>query len=98
MAIVLIVAEPGPLLVSVIVCAPLVVFTVWFAKPTETGERVSVGGTGVPVPLRLTDCGLPVALSVIVIEAERALAAEGVKVALIEQEPFAARVAGQLLV
>jgi len=44
----------------------------WFSqikdweKLTETGERVTVGTAATPVPLRLTDCGLPLPLSVIV--------------------------------
>ena len=45
----------GPLLVTVIACEPLVVFTVWFPKPTEDGARVTFGGGNVPVPARLTD-------------------------------------------
>src|SRR5713101_9555266 len=58
------------------------------------------GGTemmmSVPWPDRVTACGLPGALSEIVIAPARAPVAVGVKVTLIEQEALAARVAGQL--
>jgi hypothetical protein len=43
-----------------------------------------------PVPVRLTACGPPLALSVIVTEAVSALATEGVKLTLIVQFPPAA--------
>src|SRR5208283_4695634 len=72
----------GPLLVTEIVCAALAVFTVWFGKAMEDGRRVMIDGTGVPVPLMPTDGGLPAPLSVIVIAAERGLAAKGVNVTL----------------
>lgn len=45
----------------------------------EGGDRLVMVGTGfAPVPLRLTDCGLPGASSVTVIEAERFPNATGV--------------------
>jgi hypothetical protein len=93
-AIPLIVSGLGPLFVSVIARALLVVFTIWFGKLMDVGARVTVDGTIVPVPLRLTDCGLAAPLSVIVIAAERALAAAGVKVTLIVQKPFTGTVVG----
>jgi len=68
-----------------------VVFTVWFAKLMEDGKRVTVDGTSVPVPLRPTDSGL---LPVMVIAAERGLAAKGVNVTPIVQKPLTASVAG----
>jgi hypothetical protein len=49
-------------------------------------ERVTAGAaTAVPVPVRLTVCGLPVALSVIVTKPLRVPAVVGVKVTLIMQ-------------
>ena len=54
--------------------------------------------TDTPVPERLTDCGLPLALSLIVREAERFRAEEGVKLTLIVQEDPAATELPQLLV
>src|SRR5580704_8305353 len=65
------------------------------------GLRFKVGGGAVPVPLRLTDCGLPAPVSVMEMAAERDPAAAGVNVTLIWQVPFAAMVlglSGQLLV
>ena len=41
----------------------------------------------VPVPVRVTDCGLPGALSTILIDAVRLLVAVGVNVTLIVQVP-----------
>ena len=52
----------------------------------------------VPVPERLSDWGLPVALSVMARAAARLPAAEGVKVTLIVQEAPAATLDPQLLV
>jgi hypothetical protein len=52
----------------------------------------------VPVPVKVTDCGLPVALSAILIEAERLPLADGVNVTLIVQLPFAATELPQVLV
>ena len=63
-----------------------------------------LGGTSVtiapdfPVPLRLTDCGLPVALSVTDMFAERAPRAVGENVTAMLQLNPARRVLGQLLV
>ena len=51
-----------------------------------------------PVPVRLTVCGLPVALSVTVIVPGWLPAAVGVKVTLMEQLAPAATEAGQVLV
>jgi hypothetical protein len=50
------------------------------------------------MPVRTTDCGLPVALSVIVIPPVRVLGAVGLKVTVIVQERPAARLEPQLLV
>ena len=54
--------------------------------------------TETPVPERLTDCGLPLALSVIVREAERLRLADGVKVTLMVHEAPAATELPQSLV
>jgi hypothetical protein len=52
----------------------------------EAGDRlVSVGAGLMPVPVRVTDCGLPLALSVMLTEAVSAPMTEGVKVTLIVQ-------------
>ena len=48
-------------------------------------ERLTTGAGLVPVPERLTACGLPLALSVMLTEALRVPEAEGVKVTLIVQ-------------
>ena len=59
------------------------------------GDKVTAGAaTAAPVPERVIDCGLPVALSAMLIEPVCVPVAVGVKVTLIEQVPAAARVAG----
>ena len=50
------------------------------------------------MPVRLTECGLPAALSVIVIAPVRVPAAVGVKVTLMEQFALAAKVLLQVVV
>ena len=65
-------------------------------KATEVAERPTM--EVVPVPERLTDCGLPVALSVMLMEAERFPLADGVKVTSMEQLDPAATLEPQLLV
>jgi hypothetical protein len=70
------------LIVSVCAAAPAL---------AEDGDKlVSVGSGLLPVPVRLTLCGLPVALSVKVTAALRVPVAAGVKVTLIVQLPPAA--------
>lgn len=72
-----------PELVSFTVCAALVVPSVCEAKVRLVGERVTVGAvtTGVsPVPLKVTVCGEPVALSTTVIAPALIPVAVGVKV------------------
>jgi hypothetical protein len=56
-----IVSAPVPLLVSVTVCAELVVPTLWLLNVSEVGEGVAAG-TPTPVPLSDPDCVDPVAL------------------------------------
>ena len=65
MATLLIASAAVPPLVWVTVCAALVVPTVRETKVRLVGDRFAIGAT--PVPVRLTVCGLPVALSVTVI-------------------------------
>jgi hypothetical protein len=50
----------SPLLVRVTVCAALVVFTTWFAKVNDAGDRFATGP--MPVPLKLTPGRGPVVL------------------------------------
>ncbi len=72
-----------PVLVSVTDCAALVVPTAWLGNKRLAGERLTAGA--VPVPLRLTVCGLLLALSVMVRTPVRVPVAVGVKVTRIEQ-------------
>src|SRR5438132_160103 len=81
-----------PLLVSVTLCAGLVVPTRCSPNALLVAESVAVGGV-TPVPVSDTDCGLPAASSVMVTVAVRALAAVGVKVRLRTQLAPAASVA-----
>ena len=72
-----------PVLLRVTVCAELVISTGWLPKARLVGERLT--RAAVPVPERLTVCGLPLALSVMLTEAVRLPLAEGVNVTLIVQ-------------
>lgn len=58
-------------------CPELVVFNVWLLKVMDVGANPNV--TSVPVPVRLTVCGLPVPLEVMVKVPVRVPVAEGVK-------------------
>jgi hypothetical protein len=91
-AIVVIVNGPVPVLVRVKTWGTLVVPTCWFAKVSEAGDRPTAGA--VPVPLRFTACGLPVALSVTVSAPVRGPTAVGVNVTLIVQLEPAGSVVG----
>jgi hypothetical protein len=94
----LIFSAPLPVLVSVTACAALVVFNVWLANASPAMERVTAG-MPTPVPPRLMECGLPVAVSVRVTAAVRVPTAVGVNVTLIVQLPlFAATELPQVLV
>ncbi len=88
--------EAFPVLLSVTVCAELVVPRVWLLKVKLAGLTPAVGA--VPVPLRLTVCGLVVALSVMLKVAERLPGAVGVNVTLIVQVALAATELPQVLV
>ena len=87
-AILLIESAPVPVLLNVTTCAPLVVPTSCEAKLKLAGDKLAAGAT--PVPVRLTDCGLPVALSVIASDSFSAPVVVGVKVMLNVQLPPAA--------
>lgn len=85
-----------PELLSVMVCAVLVLLSSWAAKVRLVGERDAAGP--VPVPERLTLCGLPEASSVMVSVPVSAPPSVGVKLTLIVQEALAATLLPQLLV
>jgi len=65
-------------------------------KAKLVGAKLAAGA--IPVPARVTVCGLPVASSVTVIAPGWLPVAVGVKVTLMEQLAPAAREAGQVLV
>jgi hypothetical protein len=90
--------EP-PLLVRVTDCAPLVVPTFWLPKVRVVGDNVTAAAETVPpVPLSDTECGLPVAESVMVMAPVRVPVADGVKVTEMLQLAPALRLLGQLFV
>ena len=64
-----------PLFATLIACGELAVATGWFAKERAELEKVTAGA--IPVPVRLVLWGLLVALSVIVMEADRTPTAVG---------------------
>jgi hypothetical protein len=74
----------------------LLVPTFWLPKLMLGALKQTAGAT--PVPLKGTDCGLPVALSVTLTAPVREPLAVGVNVTLIVQLAFGARVLPQLLV
>ncbi len=86
----------SPLLVKVMVCDALVVFTIWFANVREVGEKLATGA--MPVPLKLTLGCAPVVLLFKISEPEREPRALGVKVTFTVQLAPAARDVPQLLV
>jgi hypothetical protein len=75
-----------PVFVIVMLCALLVAPRAWLAKVRIEGVRLTCPES--PVPVRATDCGLPLALSAILTEAVRLPELEGVNVTLIVQLPF----------
>jgi len=85
-----------PVLLKVTTCEELVVSTATLPKDRLEGEKLVAAA--VPVPLRLTLCGLPDALSVRVTEAVKAPAAAGLKVTLIVQLAPEATLDPQVLV
>jgi hypothetical protein len=81
-----------PLVAPVLIVVP----TNWLPKGKAVAERLMAGPKGVPVPVRLTDCGLSPALSMTTREPTRVPVAVGVNVTLIEQDALAARLEGQV--
>src|SRR5947208_940000 len=82
----LMVSGSFPLFVSVTLCAALVVETCRLANARLVGLSVTAGAGGsVPVPLKTTLCGLPLALSVMFRLAVRLPVAVGVKLTLMVQ-------------
>src|SRR5437879_590249 len=78
-----------PLLVNVTTLATLVVPTGWLPKSKLVLDRLRAGPEGVPVPIKLITCGLPPALSVMMIVPARVPMAVGAKLILIVQlAPF----------
>lgn len=73
-----------PVFVIVSVIAALVVLGVWFAKVSNDADKLMVDST--PAPVKVTDCGLPGALSAMDIVAVRLPEAEGVNLTPMEQE------------
>ena len=68
----------------------------WLPKARLVGERLT--RAAVPVPVRLTVCGLPLALSVMLSEAVRLPVAAGVNVTLMVHLALAATELPQVLV
>jgi hypothetical protein len=97
-AMLVMVSTALPVFVSVEVCCALVVRTCRDANVSDAGDTVAVVVTVVPVPLRPTVWGLPLALLAMVTAALRAPAAAGRNVTLMVQEAPAARVAPQVVV
>jgi len=85
-----------PVLLRVTLCAALVVPTFWLLNVRLVGETLIV--TVAPVPVRLTICGLPAALSEMLTNAVRVPVAVGVNVTLIVQLPPAASELPQVLI
>lgn len=94
-AMLVMVSAALPVLVSVTDCGALVVPVGWLTKVKLAGAKDTTGaGTDAPVPLREIACGLPAALSPMVIEPVWVLRAVGVNETLMVQVPAGARVAG----
>ena len=75
-----------PVLVTVMVCAEVVVPVVWLPKFRLTLDKPIAGATAlVPVPNKRITCGLPVALSTMTTEPRSTPVALGVKVTLMVQ-------------
>jgi hypothetical protein len=85
-----------PVLFRVKLCAALVVPTVWLPNTRLVAVMPAIGL--LPVPARLTVCGLPPALSAMLTEAVRFPMPPGVNATLIVQLAFAATEPGHVLV
>jgi len=79
-----------------ITCALLVVLMVWLPNATVVGVRTACGVPAIPVPVRVTVCGLEPSLSVRMRVPVWMPVAEGVKVTLTVQEDEAASEVPQL--
>ena len=86
-----------PVLVSVTITAPLPLPTVWEPKVRLVLSIVTPGDPTAPTPNRLIRCGLPGALSVMVMLPVRKPVARAVKVKLTTQDAPAAREVPQVL-
>jgi hypothetical protein len=87
-AMILIFSAAVPVFLNVILCHGLVVPTVCEPKLKYVDDRLTTGA--VPMPVRWTVCGLPLALSVMVIAPVRVPVAVGVNVTLMVQVPSGA--------
>ena len=74
-----------PVLLRVTVCAVLVTSTAWLPKARLVGERLTRAAVPVPVPERLTVCGLPLELSAMLSEDASVPVTEGVNITTIVQ-------------
>ena len=88
-------SAPLPLLVSVAVCATLVVPTACVPKVRLVVDKVTAPADAVPVPVRLTACGLLLALSVTVTFAVRTPVVVGLKLTVMVQLAPAAKLVPQ---
>lgn len=95
-AMLLIFSAAVPVFLNVTLCEGLVVPTVCEPKLKLVDDRLTTGA--VPMPVRLTVCGLPPALWVMVIAPVRVPVAVGVNVTLMVQAPAAATDVPQVLV
>jgi hypothetical protein len=87
-----------PVFVTVKVCGRPLVPTYWLGNVIVEGDKLTAGAGRPPVPVRVTICGLPGALSAIVKVPVRLPLAVGVKVTGIWQASPAATEVPQLLV
>ena len=92
-----IVSVPAPVLVRVVLEGELLVRIGWLPKEILVGEKLVPDVAATPVPVSGTVCGLPAALSATLTLADSALVVDGVKVALMVQDPPAEIPLPQLL-
>ena len=98
-AIPVMVKAARPVFCSVEDCTALLVFAGTLLNVRPGGVKVTAGPLPcAPVPVSVTVCGLPAAVSLTLTEAERAPRAAGLKVTAMVQLKPATRVMGQLLV
>jgi hypothetical protein len=89
--------SPLPVFVKVTVCFTLVVSTLWLANVSVAGENVTVAAAD-PVPVRLTVCGLPAMLSLMLTVPVSVPVVKGVNVTPIVQVAPDTREVPQLFV